>query len=486
MARRRKPAQTADKQAQTADGFQNFVQRVGLGTGSSISAGTYSPSQLISRNRLLLEWAYRQNWVAGKIVDIPAEDMTRAGIEILSSDEPDQIEEMQAALNRMGFWDQLLDGLKWGRLYGGAIGVFQIEGQDMGTPLRVETVGRGQFTGLTVYDRWQVQPDLSQLVQTGPMMGTPEFYRVVSSYDQMGSIVDFGQPIHYSRVIRFIGTKMPAYQAMTEQWWGTSVLERLYDRLVSFDTATMGAANLLDKAHLRMVGIDGLREILSMGGPAEQALVANFHYIRQMQTNDGITLLDKNDAWQTSAYSFSGLSDMMLQFNQQVTGAADIPLVRFFGQSPAGLSATGESDLRNYYDSINSQQESRLRLGIERALAVLHQSLYGTPMPSDMTFTFCPLWQMSQREKAEVAKITTESVVGAFDAGLIDTATAMKELRQASHTTGIFSNISDEQIEEAESEPELPPVEAAMPEVEVTEEVKPASALDKIKAWIGK
>lgn len=482
MSRRRKPVPTADKQAKAADGFANFTQRVGLGTDSSISAGTYVPSELLSRNRLKLEWAYRQNWVAGKIVDIPAEDMTRAGIEIMSSDEPDQIEEMQAALNRMGFWDQMLDALKWGRLYGGAIAVFQIEGQDLATPLRIETVGQRQFTGLAVFDRWQVQPDLQRLVRSGPMMGTPEFYNVVSSYDQMGNAMEFGQPIHYSRVIRFIGTKMPAYQAMTEQWWGTSVLERLYDRLVSFDTATMGAANLLDKAHLRMVGIEGLREILSMGGPAEEALVANFHYIRQMQTNDGITLLDKNDAWQTSAYSFAGLSDMMLQFNQQVTGAADIPLVRFFGQSPAGLSSTGESDLRNYYDSINSLQESRLRLGVEVTLNILHQSLYGTPMPADMTFVFCPLWQMSQQEKAEVAKITTESVVGALDAGIINNATAMKELRQSAHTTGIFSNITDEDIDQAEAEPELPPVETAP----LPAEEKPVTAMDKIKAWLSK
>ena len=47
--------------------------------------------------------------------------------------------------------------------------------------------------------------------------------------------------------------------------------------------------------------------------------------------------------------------------------------------------------------------------------------------------------------------------------GIIDRATALKELKQSSHTTGIFSNITAEMITEAENEP--PP----MPEFENNE-----------------
>jgi len=60
-------------------------------------------------------------------------------------------------------------------------------------------------------------------------------------------------------------------------------------------------------------------------------------------------------------YGFTGLADTLLQRGQQLSGALGIPLVRLSGQSPVGLSATGESDICKYNDSIRSQQETRLR-----------------------------------------------------------------------------------------------------------------------------
>jgi hypothetical protein len=47
-----------------------------------------------------------------------------------------------------------------------------------------------------------------------------------------------------------------------------------------------------------------------------------------------------------------------------------------------------------------------------------------------------------------------------MEGGIIDRATALKELRQSSEVTGVWTNITDEQIEEAENEP--PPHELAL------------------------
>jgi len=439
--------------AGTSDGFSNLVQRSGIGLGqNSISAGNYTLTNMLSRNRIKLEAMYRQNWITGSMVDSVAEDMTRAGMDLSGDVDPGRIEEIQEAFNNLQIWDALLDTIKWARLYGGAVAIMQIDGQDLTSPLRLETIGKGQFLGLTVYDRWMIQPDLQRMVTSGPCIGLPEYYRVVSSYDGTSQTYAYGQSIHYSRLIRQVGIKLPPYQAMTEEYWGESVLERLEDRLISFDTATMGAANLIDKAHLRRIGIDGLRDILSAGGPAEENLIKMFTYVRQMQTNEGITLLDKEDVWETGTYTFAGLADMMLQFGQQLAGATQIPLVRLFGMSPAGLNATGESDLRTYYDGINTKQESNLRTGVQTLIAVTYRSLFGEDVPPTLKMKFAPLWQTSDTENANNAKTITETVVTAYDAGLVSQSVAMKELRQMSEDTGVFGNISDEDIEAADLE----------------------------------
>ncbi len=57
---------------------------------------------------------------------------------------------------------------------------------------------------------------------------------------------------------------------------------------------------------------------------------------------------------------------MVRTFLQVAAGAADIPVTRLLGQSPAGLSATGDSDTRNYYDMIAARQELDLRPQLER------------------------------------------------------------------------------------------------------------------------
>ena len=259
----------------------------------------------------------------------------------------------------------------------------------------------------------------------------------------------------------------------------------MWDRLISFDNATMSSASLIDRANLRTVGVDGLREIIAAGGEAQAGLLAQFDMMRELQVNEGLTLLDKNDTFASTAYSFAGLSDMMLQFGQQLSGASSIPLVRLFGQSPAGLSATGESDMRMYYDNINAQQEARLRNGWQLLLQVLWRSVFGKPAPKDLEFTFTPLWQMSATDKANNAKTTTETIIGAFTAGLTDRSTSLQELRASSSDTGIFSNITDEDIEEAKADeppmpdmPEESPPEAPKPEEQSSKEVEAQAVPD--------
>jgi len=443
----------------TFDGFDNFVSRLGLNNDNSLSAGTYE-FNLVTRNRIKLEAAYRGSWIVGAVVDSVAEDMTRAGVDVTTNEADADIKDFQSAISRKQIWSSVQNLIKWGRLYGGAIGVLQIRGQDLATPLDLETVSKGQFDGIAVYDRWALNPSLGTVIEAGPDMGLPKYYAIVSALNatEPNAPTPTGQiNVHHSRVIRYTGIDLPYFQAITEMMWGESVLERLWDRLIAFDSVTMSTANLVERANNRTIGIEGLREIIAAGGAAQQGLLAQFEMMRSLQTNEGMTLLDKNDSFETTNYTFAGLSDVMLQFGQQLSGASGIPLVRLFGQSPAGLSATGDADIRMYYDNVNAQQEAKLRTPFDTLLRVLWRSTFGKPAPKDLEFTFTPLWQMSATDKANVAKTNTESVLGAFESGLTDRATSLKELRQTSGDTGLFSNISDEDIEEAEvEEPPMP------------------------------
>ncbi len=474
----------------TIDSFDNFVSRVGIQNNNILSAGTYE-FDLVTRNRIKLEAAYRGSWIVGAVVDSVAEDMTRAGVEVTTNEADDDIKDLQNAISRLRIWWSVSLLIKWGRLYGGAIGVIQIKGQKLDTPLDLDTVSKGQFEGIIVFDRWQLNPVLTPVIDSGPEMGLPKFYQIVNnptSMDPTAPTATGQLTVHHSRCIRYTGIDLPYFQAITEMMWGESVLERLWDRLIAFDSVTMSTANLIERANNRTVSVDGLREIIAAGGEALKGLHAQFDMMREFQSNEGLTLLDKNDVFDAKVYTFAGLSDVALMFGQQLSGACGIPLVRLFGQSPAGLSATGDADIRMYYDNVNAQQESKLRNGFEVLLKVLWRSTFGKPAPKDFEFTFTPLWQMSGTDKATIAKTNTETVVGAFEAGLTNRETSLKELRQSSGDTGLFSNISDEDIAEAEQdEPPMPdqadPAGPAAKPGEETEPKEPVKNLDAKPKW---
>jgi phage-related protein (TIGR01555 family) len=440
--------------AYTGDSFQNMAAQLGYGTNNIAAGATYGFNP-VSRNRIQLEWAYRGSWVVGVAVDAVADDMTRAGIEILSGLTSKHIELLQIAMQRLGVWTKMNETVRWGRLYGGAIGVMMIDGQLLDTPLDPDRVARNAFKGMTVFDRWMITPDLSQLVtEPGPDAGQPMYYRTSVSCP-----VYPNQIIHYSRVMRIEGIELPFNQKQAENWWGISILERLYDRLVAYDSTTQGAAQLVYKAHIRTLSIEKLRELIALGGKSLQAVIAQVNFIRMFQANEGITLLDASDKFEAHQYAFSGLGDMMLQFAQQVAGALQIPLVRLLGQAPAGLNATGDSDFRNYYDGIKSSQEARMRRPVSSMLRVLCRSELGITLPPDFSFIFAPLWQMSAIEKAELGAAITSTVAEAFEKGLVDKPTALEELRAHSRVSGMWTSITDEVIEAAKMAPPIPGME---------------------------
>ena len=136
-----------------------------------------------------------------------------------------------------------------------------------------------------------------------------------------------------------------------------------------------------------------------------------------------------------------------------ISGACEIPVTRLFGRSPAGMNATGESDMSNYYEMIHEKQESVLRPIYEKLLPIMFLSLFGR-IPEDLNFEFNSLESSNELEKSDVSTKKTTNVIQAYSAGLISQQTALKELRQQTEITGDWSNITDEEINKAKTEVE--------------------------------
>ena len=202
MSRRHKESAEIVNHVSSAvmDAFSNPLYRLGYNSQSPIEATDYPMTRMTS-NYQLLNSLYRSNWVVQNVVQIIPDDMLREWFS-LSGLTPEDAVKVERALRTSRVRDKLSDGLRWGRLYGGAGGLIMIKGQsNLEAPLDLDTILPGTFSGIYVFDRWSgIAPSAQVVTDMGdPDFGLPEYYDVTDPE------IGLTQRIHHSRIVRFIG-----------------------------------------------------------------------------------------------------------------------------------------------------------------------------------------------------------------------------------------------------------------------------------------
>ena len=445
-SRRVKADTTKTKQASISvmDAFSNPAARIGFGTMDLLQATEY-PTTRMTQNYQLLTSLYRENWIVQNSIATIPNDMLRKWYKISSGISPKHMRQMILLERRTQIRKKLLLGMYWGRLYGGAAGVILIKGQDdMSQELDLDAVMPGSFLGLHILDRWNgIYPE-GELVTdpSDPDFNLPAYYMIRD--DETGRMV---ARVHHSRIIRFIGRELPWMEQVTELYWGGSEIEAVYEELVRRDNVAGNIAALTFRANINYQETDGLDQLLGTANTEMQRRFWNVMAAQSMlESNFGTRIINKGDAVHNTQYTFTGLSDVYDRMMMDVAGAARTPVTKLFGRSPAGLNATGESDMQNYYDYIDGLRETELRGIIERLLPVMALSAWGE-IPEDMDIDFPPMQTPDSKEIAEITERKTNAVLAVYQNDLIDVATALQELQAMADETGVYNQISDESIQ---------------------------------------
>ena len=421
------------------DAFSNPLYRLGWGSQSPLEATEY-PLTRMTDNYALLNSLYRDNWVVQNVVGLAVDDMLREWYEITGSVTPATTKALAKLERKTRLRARLNEGLRWGRLYGGAAGLILIKGQeDLSKPLDLGMIYPGSFQGLYILDRWQgITPNMGLVFDGGEEV--PESYSIT---DGRGHTV---ATVHHSRVVRFTGRDLPRIERQTELYWGESEVEALYRDVVSHDNVSANMAALTFQANVNTMEVKGVEQLLSIGSPQVQR---RFWQVMQAQSvlrsNFATQVVEQGTKLTNTQYSFTGLQEVYESMCMNLCGASHYPMTKLFGRSPGGLNTTGESDLTNYYDYIDSQREAKLRPVLERLLPVLCMSALGG-IPEDVEIDFPPLKTPTPTERAEIGKTKAEAIAAAYTNGLLNVDTAQKELKKLEEETGLFGSISDEEI----------------------------------------
>ncbi len=444
MAKRKKK-NGAQSSTPVMDAFSNPAARLGFGTMDLTEATSY-PMTRMTQNYELLTSLYRSNWVIQNIVSTIPDDIVRKWYDPKTSIAPEYIDKLARIERQTNLREKITEGMYWGRLYGGAAGLIMIKGQDdMSKPLDMDMIMPDSFLGLQILDRWMgVYPE-DDLVEdpADPDYGLPEYYTIRDEATRV-----MVARVHHSRVVRFIGRKLPWMEQVTELYWGESEIEAVYQDLIRHDNVAANMASLTFRANINYMESDGLDQLLGTGNVEMQRRFWNVMAAQSMmESNFGMRIINKGDAIHNSQYTFTGLADVYDRMMMDVAGASHIPVTKLFGRSPAGMNSTGESDMRNYYDYIDSQRDTTFRRIIERLLPIMALSCWGM-IPDDLDIEFQPMETPDANELADVAQKKTGAIISAFQSDLIDQSTARKELQELDAETGLFGKIDDNDISE--------------------------------------
>ena len=200
----------------------------------------------------------------------------------------------------------------------------------------------------------------------------------------------------------------------------------------------------------RRPDIDGMIESLKTGDLTEMLASGNDEHIEKVfrvmeaenhfRTSYGLQLLNANDSMENLNYDFAGLPQIYEQCLLDMAGAAEIPATKLFGRSPQGMNATGESDMRNYYEVIASRQERDLRPVLEKLLPVMAMSCWGY-VPEDLQIRFEPMTPLSTGDQIHQAKEHSEMLVQLFQAGAITKEELREEMIEWSGRHGVLTKL---------------------------------------------
>lgn len=372
------------------DGYMNAVIGHGLKNKDPAANFVFDLGPILTDQ--MLSKLFISNSIARKIISLPADEAVKNWICI--DDDPES-KPMQI-LDAMGAESHFADALRWGRLYGGSVILMLAnDGGTLEEPLRESNVK--EVESIRVYDKTQVFWNDAVLYEDprNKQYGEPEYYEI----SPIG-----GMPflVHQSRLLLLKGDPLPDYYRLRYQGWGLPSLQGLWDELLNNGHSHSLAIKIMERMSQGVLKIEELASKLETDfGEAE---VKKYLELIDMARSILNTIaIDSKDDYDVKNLTLTGIPNILDSFGLAVSAASNIPFTLLFGRSPAGMNATGQSDLENYYNMVKQMQKRQLKPQLSRLIRLISGSKEANKL------TFLPLWLPSEKEQAETDKMKAEA-----------------------------------------------------------------------------
>lgn len=348
------------------DGFSNRGTGLGIG-GVDPSASGYSFSGTVL-DQYALRQMYRYDWLAAKIVALPAKDAVQKWVDV--SDDLDFLD----VLDDYDVKRCLRECLTWSRLFGGAV-IWPVveDGMDPGEPFNLDRV-----TGLSridVLDRWRITPEIADIDRP------PEYYQ----YRNIR--------IHASRIFVMRGVTLTYEDQLAEQYYGASVLDSVFDSLTQYADVYGSIRKYISELSVGVLKIPDLT-LVPEGSNIWERMAKRLQNFNLNKSVFKAVAIDAEEEFQFVNRSGMGLAEISDRYRYQICGACGIPEFLLFGKSASGLQSTNEVDLDVYHDLVTDLQSSQLTRPLNRLIEIIAR-VEGLEVP---------VWEWAQLRQSDALK----------------------------------------------------------------------------------
>lgn len=376
-----------------------------------------------------------QNGLIRACIETVADDMLREFGTVKGEEE--QINTLNDEFRRFDVQSILHKVAEYVGYFGGCM-VYIDTGADVAQrqlPLNISNVSRelekGKLVRFTVVDPINVYPgNYNSNDPLSPDFYEPEFWFVM------------GQKVHASRLMRFVANEVPILLKPVYNFFGIAQAQILWDYVIHFGECRKATSDMAKKYSMTVFKTDLTETLFNQGNIAE--IDKRIALIARYRDNNAVIAIDKEaeDIVNVSS-TLTGLTDVGRQALEFLAAINRTPAVKLLGISPSGFNATGESDIRNYYDHIKSQREKLFRKAMTTILNCLQLNTYGFIDPQ-VEFEWDELGQEDEAVLANTQKTKADTVAVFLDRNIISQEEARKHL-VADKDSG-FNDIDPDEI----------------------------------------
>lgn len=440
-----------DKLDLRVDGFYSTVTGAGISGIDKFTSYKFSENDALSSAEL--ESLYLDSDVAATIVDRAPKDALRGGYALTWDDATDgeRDDVVQWAESKLNVTGTVLKARIYSRLFGGGAALI---GSDNGGPAPFKAP---RADGLPVDFLRPVPSSQLRAKAWDADVGSQGFSTVVT-YDyhlpSFNGIGDTGKPsvgtveVDASHTLPFYGLLTTDDRFRELDGWGDSVLRRVYEPLKQFEAAYQSILHTLSENSIPVYKVEGLLKMLA----SENAdlLQARFQLLNAGKSSYRAIVLGENEEFLRVNAPLQEAANVVQSAMQRVAGAAGQPMTIIWGMSPAGMNATGQSDLEIWNQQVAKEQTLEIGpalLSLYRTILADPSSPLGGNVPEDLAVEFPSLWTPSLQDQ-----VNNYAQVAGADVGYVNANVLKPEqvaLSRAKQRNTLFPSIDTYALESA-------------------------------------